>query len=465
MWAQYWFSEFTASGSLFDRIMDRSHKIGTSTGLSQCADIQKIIDRVNWGKHFGPQYPQRTCEMPEWDREEYLESIDFDALVDFASSLRDGMPCSIVEETFGHNNLVYDIEFEDSSRWIARIPILPRLYECDELRISETVQRYLLKSMVAAQIFARNIKNVFTPDIYTSFSDGKNPVGVPCMLMQKIDDYRLDEVIGHLPDNDLHTIFSDLAREMVSLASPPYFTQIGSLCQVGDDYEVGPMLAYTSLHDDPVQLDKRGPYDSVEEYFISAVNRHTTAALRDQNRDLYEQAARLRSLLPHIINPQYNNGPFILSPFDWHSRHIFLSQDITLCGIIDWDFATIVPLQSFFRYPAFMTRDWLLEVKSPVMENYRRIFRNALSELQDETEFPLLELLDQSRWFQMFDEGVQSSELGKGALPLLEAYLKDLGNKKVEVKAIPVVRGMPILKDINVGGGKAKNDLSSSEVR
>ena len=199
----------------------------------------------------------------------------------------------------------------------------------------------------------------------------------------------------------------------------------------------------------------------MEDYLISALSRHAAAALRDKNRELYEQTARLRSLLPHFINPQYNSGPFILAPFDWDSRHIFVSEEYTVSGIIDWDFATIVPVQSFFRYPAFMTRDWLLDTKSPIMENYRRIFRRALSELQDETELPLLELLDRSRWFHMFDEGVQSSELGKSALPMLEAYLTGLGNKKVEVKAIPVVRGMPILKDIHVGGGKAKNEALS----
>jgi hypothetical protein len=51
----------------------------------------------------------------------------------------------------------------------------------------------------------------------------------------------------------------------------------------------------------------------------------------------------------------------------------------------------------------------------------------------------------------MFDEGVQSSELGRTALPLLEAYLTGVGSRRVVVKAIPVVRGMPVLKDINVG--------------
>jgi len=158
--------------------------------------------------------------MPDWDREEFLESVDFEALVRFASSLRNGMPCHIVDEILGHNNLVYDIEFEDTSLWVARIQILPRLYGCAEQPISETVRKYLFESMVAAQTFARNKKSVFAPEIYTSFSGGDNPVGVPFMLMQKIDDLRLDEVIGHLPDKDLYTVFSDLAREMVSLASP-----------------------------------------------------------------------------------------------------------------------------------------------------------------------------------------------------------------------------------------------------
>ena len=211
------------------------------------------------------------------------------------------------------------------------------------------------------------------------------------------------------------------------------------------------MLSYPSLHDDPVQLDRRGPYSTVEEYFISTLNRHISAALRDKNRELYRQTTHLRSLLPHFIDPRFNSGPFILSPFDWDSRNIFISEDNTISGIIDWDFACVVPLQSFFRYPPFMTRDWILETKSPLMEQYRRLFRECLGELQDETELPLLELLDQSRWFQMFDEGVQSSELGRTALPLLEAYLTGVGSRRVEVKAIPVVRGMPVLKDINVG--------------
>jgi hypothetical protein len=301
--------------------------------------------------------------------------------------------------------------------------------------------------MIAAQTYARMKKSVFAPAIYKSVVDS-NSVGVPFILMQKINDSRFDEIIGHLPNKELRTIFSDLAREMVSLASPPYFTQIGSILQHDEGYHVGPMLSYASLQDDIVDLDKRGPYSTVEEYFIATLNRHMATALRDRRLQLHRQATRLRALLPFFIDPNFDNGPFILSPFDWDARNIYVSDDDTISGIIDWDFATIVPLQSFFRYPPFMSRDWILDSKSPLMEKYRRLFRECLGELQDETELPVLELLDRARWFQMFDEAVLSAELGKEYVDVLEAYVANLGSRKVEVKAIPVMSALPVLKDI-----------------
>jgi len=95
-----------------------------------------------------------------------------------------------------------------------------------------------------------------------------------------------------------------------------------------------------------------------------------------------------------------------------------------------------------------MVRDWITGTESPTVENYRRLFRECLAELQDETELPLMELLDQSRWFQMLDEVVQSSELGKQALPISEAYVAAARNRRVEVKPIPVIKAIPILREV-----------------
>jgi hypothetical protein len=424
--------------------------------MEKAPDWIKIgLVEVNQSKHFGDQWPKTLCETwDETDREEYLEHIDFEALVDVASSLRNGMPCEIINEYLGHYNLVYYIEFEDTLQWVARIPLIHRHYICEDEALEETVQQYLFKSMIAAHTFARMKKSVFAPGIHASFVNGDNPVGVPFVLMQHSGEFRLDETIGHMHEAILRPVFSDLAREMVSLASPPYFTQIGSIRQNGEEYQVGPMLSQPSLQDEPVEMDKRGPYSTVEEYFISTLNRHISTALRDQNRALYLQSIRLRALIPHFIDPRFNSGPFILAPFDWDARDIFFSDDLEISGIIDWDYATIVPLQSFFRYPPFMTRDWITGIKSSIMENYRRLFRECLGELQDETELPLLELLNQSRWFQMLDEGIQSSELGRQALPVLEAFVAAASNKMVEVKPIPVVKVMPVLKDVVGVGGK-----------
>src|SRR5579859_2701815 len=245
--------------------------------------LQKVLDKVNLDKHFGPTYPDRFCEMPEWDREEFLEQIDFDALKTLSSRLRDGLPCDIVDEVLGHYNLVYHIEFDDNSQWVARISLQYRVYQSEDQDREKQIQKLLFESAVATQMYVRLKKSVFAPEIYTFFKDGLNEVGVPFMLMQKIDDYPLDDCIAHMSDDELKTVLSELAREMVRLAKPPHFDKIGSVFQEGEEFVVGPLLSYASIQDDPVKVEERGPYTTVEEYFTSALNRHIATALETKD--------------------------------------------------------------------------------------------------------------------------------------------------------------------------------------
>jgi hypothetical protein len=405
---------------------------------------------VDFTKHFGAIWPPGH-DPPELDREEYLNTIDFNALEAIAASLRDELSCEIYAEHLGTYNLVYFLRFADDLHWIVRIPIPFRQFSAEDPDVEADIQKRLFQSMIAAQTYAKEKKGVFAPTIYASFPDAENPVGVPFCFMQMIHGHRLCDAIGHMTERDLRPVFSDLAREMVSLASPPYFEQIGSIGKNGEGYEVGQLLAQTALCEDHESSAERGPFDTVEEYFVSRLNRYQKYAFETGDRDLYILSQRLRALVPFFLDDRYNNGPFVLSPFDWESRDIFFNNDNSLCGVADWDFASIVPLQSFFRFPPFMSKDWIHGVKSPAMDNYRRIYRECLAELQDESEFPLLELLEQSRWFQMLDEAIQDPEMGKVSLPILEAYVAAASNKKIEVKPIRVIKALPVLKEVTVG--------------
>jgi len=411
--------------------------------------LKETVACVNWSKHFGNTWPRAMGCPPEPEREEYLNTINFDNLVKIASSLRDGISCEIISEHLGMYNLVYTLRFADDAQWVARIPIPFRQFTATDLIVEREIQNRLFISMIAGQTFAKERKGVFAPSIYASFTDADNPVGVPFLFMQRITGWRLDEVIGHMTEPQLRPVFSDLAREMISLASPPYFSQIGSIVQNGDRYEVGPLLMQTPYDEAENEITNRGPFNSVEEYLVSTLNRYQSHALKVSNQDLYILSNRFRVLVPFFIDERYNDGPFILSPFDWDSRDLFLGDDDAICGVLDWDFARIGPLQSLFRYPPFMTKDWMNGTKSKLMDNYRRLFRECLAELQDELEFPLLELLEQSRWFQMLDEGIQNPEIGKHSLPILEAYVAASQNKKVEIKPIPVIKALPVLKDVS----------------
>src|SRR5436190_14196404 len=122
--------------------------------------MKNIVACFNRAKHFGRQFPEKMCEAPEWDREEFLESIDFDHLISVCSSLRNGIRCRIADEYLGDENLVYEVKFEDDWCCIARIPMLFRKYHCDDPVLEGEVRAYLFKSMIAAQTYARTKKDV-----------------------------------------------------------------------------------------------------------------------------------------------------------------------------------------------------------------------------------------------------------------------------------------------------------------
>lgn len=54
----------------------------------------------------------------------FLDGINKDALVDFASLLRDNRPCTLSDKfTSGCDHLVLKIEFNDGVKWVARLQL------------------------------------------------------------------------------------------------------------------------------------------------------------------------------------------------------------------------------------------------------------------------------------------------------------------------------------------------------
>lgn len=66
------------------------------------------------GKEYQYEYSERISH--------FLNRINKEALVDFASSLRENQPCMLSDQfSVGNFNLVLKIQFNDSVEWVARL--------------------------------------------------------------------------------------------------------------------------------------------------------------------------------------------------------------------------------------------------------------------------------------------------------------------------------------------------------
>jgi len=62
----------------------------------------------------------------------------------------------------------------------------------------------------------------------------------------------------------------------------------------------------------------------------------------------------MRALLPRFFTTQSDSGPFVLSLPDLHKSNIFVDDDWNVTGVIDLEFAPVVP-QEMVMAPAWLT--------------------------------------------------------------------------------------------------------------
>jgi hypothetical protein len=104
-----------------------------------------------------------------------IKATNWDALCLYASILNNGIKCKALPNTTnGLFHLVRLLEFEDKTRWIARIQMC---------KSTERLAKKL-KSEVDAMALVRERTKIAVPRIFGYEIDDKNPTGVAFMLME-----------------------------------------------------------------------------------------------------------------------------------------------------------------------------------------------------------------------------------------------------------------------------------------
>lgn len=281
--------------------------------------------------------------------------INVNALCARASTLRNGISCTIPALTYDHENrftvmggMNYHIliNFSDGVTWLCRIRrqniTSPPLALQNRLILSEAATyRFLATTAVPV------------PHVYDVAIDSpSNPVGVGYILMEKLKGTPLTSYTIGI-DAKVH-VLEQLADIFIALASHP-LPAIG--CLLGpDNLTIGPILEESAVDArDDGDICLLGPFNSVLEYKNELVNHQIDLIVRgesypDNAIDAYLVHQYVLDALPSIFQREPDHL-FFMKHMDDKGDHILVDDSFNIVGLIDWEWAQTTTKSEAFAAP------------------------------------------------------------------------------------------------------------------
>ncbi|KFY81725.1 hypothetical protein V500_11144 [Pseudogymnoascus sp. VKM F-4518 (FW-2643)] len=345
-------------------------------------------------------------QVPPW-----YSKFNLPALLEHAGQLRN-IPCSCdvtQRPQCGSLNWAIFLSFDDGVEWVFRSPA------AEEDDISLEAAGELLESEVATMKYIKENSSIPIPNIFDYSSTKLNSVGIPYILMSKapgtqLQNFRWDPHLlekgvfpqrQHLGPTQKEKIMQQLGR-IVSQLSNLRFNKLGSLFQEAGEYRVGKCLSPAFIFHDRETLGdvERGPFKHDEEYYQALISvfllhvqelrlqhnvffapipilegfetsqsrRSAVSRWQDfvkiggkvdsgKNRLDYCTAGHfLQQMVPFISGGAIGAQPGPVSGFplchpDLSASNIFVDGDLNITCIIDWAFASTVPVSTALMTP------------------------------------------------------------------------------------------------------------------
>lgn len=370
-----------------------------------------------------------------------LNSIDMDVLCRVATKVHGRGSCTILPSMtcIGASNIVVFIAFDndddddddekDGTRWVARFPLLGLSGLTDDPGLLAEV----VDSMVTTMQYVSKHTSIPVPTVHHWNSTSSNELGRPYVLMDAARGnslYELDRVGMDMEEvvQKLSTFVDQWAMYNAELASLQ-FERIGALKQEADgSIAVGRLCTQENLHFTPlVEADNhRGPFTSVADYLLAMFQLTTQGRYSSRNPTSkysyhdFLQSKLIISMLAFYVNPNFLNGPFVLSHVDLDIQNILVDEKngFKITGVVDWDLAAVVPLQSHIRIPDMLLRDkwtrsrqqgksictWQLEFAQKYRSHYKSCLEKHLRNKQ--LDYPVETLVNSGYLFSRFQHAI-----------------------------------------------------------
>jgi hypothetical protein len=374
--------------------------------------------------------------------------VDIGVLQHLASQHRGWVPCKCHHSgDYGSYNIVFFIEFDDGVTWVARLPMRRHAMRS----LDDPLSQDTMSSVIATMQFVFQHTSIPVPEVYSYDVTSNNPLGRPYMLISKLSGTQLWTHVLEQQDRDkyasaIHSIVEKWGAYSMELAAIQFDT-IGSLRRNADDeYVVGPLMTQHYLGLDS-SLDKAvnsGPFISVADYLVSISNvkRHFQNT-RPTTFGSHLRMSLIESLLPFFLDLNYLNGPFVLSHVDFDLQNILVDIDTgTITGVLDWDWAAVLPLQSHLLLRPVLNAEFLPAsefqvdnvMELDISKTYRKVYEDSMVAAAEKLglQYPVEDILDRSLMYGLFEKALSYAPYEKD----LPALWEHVFSEKISLEEI-----------------------------
>lgn len=219
--------------------------------------------------------------------------------------------------------------------------------------------------------------NVPVPQVYAWNLTYDNPVGAPYILREAVPGVTIskDGRFYNLPAHATIKVITELAKVQAELSKPCEFDKIGCLYEREDkpgEFYVGKMLSFPtgSEEEDAFREQYLGPFSSLRDMWDARIERETLSAISNwsalpsdssipsrlppskANPQQFGELLQLLSGLTSLFTPPKELSGLCIHHSDLAIRNVLFDPvTFKITGVIDWEFAMIMPLVITGRFP------------------------------------------------------------------------------------------------------------------
>ncbi|KAK2595189.1 hypothetical protein QQS21_007094 [Conoideocrella luteorostrata] len=267
----------------------------------------------------------------------FVESLLPSKIMALASRYNGNRCCRIAGQARGSYNACFFVKFDNNVEWVVRIPIEPALYNTWETLLSEVATINIPVAEIHA--YGKGEKLTASPTATQMFMILDYIPGAP-LAKEKL--LYANSIIKTKFFRQLLNHLAELwSLELPAIGSPMPSDDalqpiVGDLLNKSANDARRDLSSFTSAN---AFVDSQ--FDLISSYLLAPRHDH----LEDEVRYDMFCINSTKHYLSSVLNPEFDNGPFVLSHADLRPSNIIVNNEMEIVGFIDWQFTSTVPRQ------------------------------------------------------------------------------------------------------------------------